>query len=137
MDFSVSSTVRNKCCLLTNQSMVLCYSSPNELKCTSTYDIVCIISTLYHIKAISYHIILYHIKAIWVSFLDTQSQLFNLIPLLFFTLKMTPRMPKHLIFILIWSSDSLSYTNILKQGNDLQSLEMASKGQRTTLYHCG
>lgn len=56
---------------------------------------------------------------------------------LFFTLKLTPRMPKHLIFILIWSSDSLSYTNILKQGNDLQSLEMASKGQRTTLYHCG
>lgn len=51
---------------------------------------------------------------------------------LFFTLKLIPRMPKYLIFILIWSSDSLSYTNILKQGKDLQSLEMASKGQRTT-----
>ena len=78
--------------------MVLCYSSPNELKCTSTYDIVCIISTLYHIKAISYHIILYHIKAIWVSFLDTQSQLFNLIPLLFFTLKITLKILSPILF---------------------------------------
>lgn len=40
-------------------------------------------------------------------------------------------MQKYLIFILIWSSESLCYTNVFKKGNDLYFPKFKNDIQRT------